>query len=93
MKTDNDNTPDEEGRGERDDPTFDFWSDEGARRFNEALDEGGAYARAHGQLTDDLETYIEEEEREYLDPELRDEEEETPSPGDLELIFENSYIG
>jgi hypothetical protein len=40
MKTNNDNTPDEEAREERDDPAFDFWSDEGARRFNEILDEG-----------------------------------------------------
>ena len=40
MKTHNDNKPDEEVREERDETTFDFWSDEGARHFNEALDDG-----------------------------------------------------
>jgi hypothetical protein len=92
MKTHDDNTTDEEGREERDDPAFDFWSDEGARRFNEALDEGSAYAQAHGHLPNELEGYLEEEEREYRDPELCDADEETLSPGDRELIFENSYI-
>ena len=60
MKTHNDNSPDEEGREERDNTAFDFWSDEGARRFNEALDEGSAYARAHGHVTNDPESYFEE---------------------------------
>lgn len=92
MTTHHDNTPDEEGIEERDDTAFDFWSDEGARRFNEALDEGSAYARTQGHLTDDPESYLEEEEREYRDPELRNADEETLSPGDMELIFENSYI-
>jgi hypothetical protein len=92
MKTHNDNTPDEEAREERDDPAFDFWSDEGTRRFNDALDEGSAYAQAHGYLIDDLESRLDEEEREYSDPELCDADEETLSPGDMELIFENSYI-
>jgi hypothetical protein len=92
MKTHNDNTPDEEEREERDDTAFDFWSDEGARRLNEALDEGSAYELANGHVTDDPESYFEEEEREYRDPELFEPEEETLPPGELELIFENSYI-
>ena len=92
MKTHNDNIPDEEVREEREDPAFDFWSDEGAGRFNEALDEGSAYEQAGGHLPYDPESYFEEEEREYIDPELCDPEEETLSPGDMELIFENSYI-
>jgi len=86
-----DNTPEEEG-GEEEEPTSDFRSDEGARRFNEALDEGSAYVRAGGHLPDDPESYLEEEEREYRDPELCDPEEETLPPGEMELIFENSYI-
>jgi hypothetical protein len=92
MKTHNDNMLDEEAMEERCDPAFDFWSDEGARRFNEALDEGSAYARAHGHVTDDPEGYFEAGEREYHDPELCDADGETLSPGDMELIFENSYI-
>lgn len=92
MGTNSDNTPDEDAREERCDPAFDFWSDEGARRFNEALDEGSAYVQAHGHVPYDLEGYFEEEEREYRDPELRDADEETLPPGDMELIFENSYI-
>jgi len=92
MKTHNDNTPDEEAREESSHRLIDFWSDEGARRYNEALDEGSAYAQAGGHLPNDPESYFEEEEREYRDPELCDPEEETLSPGDIELIFENSYI-
>jgi len=92
MKTNNDNTPDEEEREEKDDTAFDFWSDEGARRLNEALDEGSAYARANGHVTEDPESYCEDGEREYHDPELCDADEETLSPGDMELILENSYI-
>ena len=41
---------------------LDFWSDEGARRFNEALDEGSAYAATCGHLAEDFEeAYLEEE--------------------------------
>ena len=92
MKTHNDNKPDEEVREERDETTFDFWSDEGARHFNEALDDGSAYAQAHGHPPNDPEGCLEEEDREYRDPELCDADAETLSPGDMELIFENSYI-
>ena len=92
MKTNNHNTPDEEGREERHDPTLDFWSDEGAKRFNEALDEGSAYISAGVHLSEDFEAYCEEEQGEYLDPELYDPDEETLPPGEMELIFENSYV-
>jgi len=92
MKTDNDNTPDEEGREKRDDPAFDFWSDEGARRFNEILDEGSAYISAGVHLTEDHEGYIDDEPCEYRDLDLYDQDEETLPPGEMELIFENSYI-
>ena len=60
--------------------------------FNEALDEGEAYACAGGRFSGDPEDYPEDQDCEYRDPELCDPEEETLSPGDLELIMENSYI-
>jgi hypothetical protein len=90
--TNNDNTPDEEARDERGYPAFDFWSDEGARRFNEILDEGSVYTSANIHLSEDFEVYLEDEQCEYLDPELYDPDEETLPPGEMELIFENSYI-
>lgn len=88
----NDNMPDEEAREDRDGPAFDFWSDEGARRFNDALDEGSAYISAGAHIFEDFEVYLEDEPCEYLDPELYDPDEETLPPGVMELIFENSYI-
>ena len=91
MVTISDNAPEEEG-GEEEELAFDFWSDDGAKRFNEALDEGSAHVRASGHLPDAPESYLEEEEREYRDPELCDPDEETLPPGEMELIFENSYI-
>jgi len=92
MKTHNDNTPHEDGREERGDPAFDFWSDEGARRFNETMDKGSAYISAGAHISEDFEAYLEDEQREYLDPELYDPDEETLPPGEIELIFENCYI-
>ena len=91
MAKDDDNAPQEDAR-EEDEPTPDFWSDEGARRFNEALDEGSSYVGASGHHSDDFEIDLEEEEREYRDPELSDPDEETLPPGEMELIFENSFI-
>jgi hypothetical protein len=92
MKTHNDNSPDEEGREEGDDPAFDFWSDEGAKRFNEILDEGDAYTSAGVRLSEGFEAYSDGEQCEYVDPELYDPDEETLPPGEMDLIFENSYI-
>lgn len=91
MAETNDNSPAKEPR-EEEEPASDFWSGEGARRFNEALDEGGAYARAHGPVSRDPEDEFDEREYEYRDPELSDPDEETLPPGEMELIFENSYI-
>jgi hypothetical protein len=91
MTRTNENSPEKEPR-EEEQPASDFWSDEGGRRFNEALDEGGAYARVHGSVSHDPEDYLEDQECEYRDPELYDPDEETLSPGEMELIFENSYI-
>lgn len=90
METNNDNS-DEEMR-EEEEPGPDFWSDEGARRFNEALDEGSAYLSARGNAFEGSELESEDSEREYRDPELYDPNEETLPPGEMELIFENCYI-
>lgn len=92
MGIDNDNKQDEEAREERDDPDFNFWSDEGARRFNDALDEGSAYLSTGVRLSQDPEGDLDDEPREYRDPDLYDPDEETLPPGEMELIFENSYI-
>lgn len=85
-------TLDEDAREESDAPSFDFWSDEGAKRFNEMVDEGSAYTSADVRLSEDFEVYIGDEQCEYLDPELYDPGEETLPPGEMELIFENSYV-
>ncbi len=91
MARTNDNSHDKEPR-EEEEPACDFWSDDDARRFNEALDEGGAYARAHGPVSYDPEEEFCEQESQYHDPELYDSNDETLPPGEMELIFENSYI-
>ena len=92
MKSDDNHATDDEAT-EGGEQELDFWSDEGARRFNEALDEGSAYAATCGHLAEDFEeAYLEDEETEYVDPELYDPDEETLPPGEMELIFENSFI-
>lgn len=92
MRTNSDITPDEEVREEMGDPAYDFWSDEGVRRFNEILDEGRAFPSTDVHLSEDFEAFLEDEQCEYLDPEPYDPDEETLPPGEMELIFENSYI-
>ena len=93
METNKDNTPDEEVREEiSKQQVFDFWSDEGARLYNEILAEGSAYVSAHVRLSRDFESCVEDELCEYVDPEMYDPDEETLPPGEMELIFENSYI-
>ena len=92
MKTHNDNTPDDEEREERDDPAFDFWSDEGARIFNDILDEGSAYTPADADLSEDFEAYLGDEQCDYRDPDLDNSDGETLPAGEMELIFVNSYI-
>ena len=91
MGIESNHTPeDEEEGGEQE---LDFWSDQGARRINEMLDEGGAYAATGAHLAEEFgEAYLEEEQSEYLDPELYDPDEETLPPGEMEVIFENSFI-
>ena len=92
MGIDNDNTTDDEVIEEGGEQAIDFWSDEGARRFNEMLDEGSAYALANPRLSEDFEAHCDDEHREYLDPDLYDPDEETLPPGEMEIIFENSFI-
>ena len=92
MEANKDNTPNEEASEETSEQVFDFWSDEGARIFNDILDEGSAYLSTGGRLSQDFEAYVEEERREYIDPEMDDPDEETLPTGEMELIFENCYI-
>ena len=66
--------------------------DEGAQRFNEALDEGSVYLAAHPHVCADSEIDFDDQRSKYRDPELCDPEEETLPPGEMELIFENNYI-
>lgn len=56
------------------------------------LDEGSAYALIGGRYSGDPEGYIEDNECDCCDPELCDPDEETLPPGEMELIFENSFI-
>ena len=90
MGVDNNNTPEATEKG--DEQYLDSSSDEGARRFNEALEEGGAYALATGRYSEDFEPRLDEEECECLDPDLDDESEETLPPGEIELIIQNCFI-
>lgn len=92
MRTNNDNTPDENAGERTGETSFEFWSDQGAKRFNEALDEGQTYLSTGVRHSNDPEADIDDEPCEYRDPELYDPEEETLPPGEMELIFENSYI-
>jgi len=88
MGVDNNNT--QEATEEGDEQYLDPSSDEGTRRFNEALEEGGAYALATGRFSEDFEPRLSDEPRECLDREI-DNEGELP-PGEMELIFENCFI-
>ena len=93
MQFDDNHSTDDKAIEEGGEQEFDFWSDEGARRFNEAMDEGSAYAAERGHLSEDFEeAYFEDENTEYIDPELCDPDEETLPPGEIEIIFENAFI-
>lgn len=92
MEPKSDNTPDDDTGEETGDTSFDFWSDEGARIIDEMLDEGRAYLSTGVQLSGDPEADLDDEQCDYLDPELYDPDEETLPPGEMELIFENCFI-
>ena len=83
MQSNMNNIPEEEDEEE---PAFDFWSDEGPRRFNEMLDE------VRADIFGEPDFEVDDHEAEYRHPDLCDPEEETLPPGEMELIFENSYI-
>jgi hypothetical protein len=70
------------------DSSFDLWSDEGPRRYNEMLDEVSTYISVVGHSTRDYEMELDDEPSEYRDLELTDPDEETLPPGEMELIFE-----
>ena len=91
MESDNNNLADDIANEEDCEQAFDFWSDEGARRFNEAIEEGSAYLAANPHLAEDSEEDFDGE-NEYLDPDLDDRNEETLSSGEMEIILENCYI-
>ena len=91
MAIDNNNFEDDDSTNEGDEQEFDFWSDEGARLYNEILDEGSAYLSSGVPLERDPETDFDEP-YEHRDPEFDDPDEESLPPGEMELIFENSYI-
>jgi hypothetical protein len=91
MTMTNDNSLSKKPR-EEEEAASDFRSDENAQHFDESFNEGGAYARANGLAFEDPEDCLDDQECEYRDPELYDPDEETLPPGEMELIFENSYI-
>jgi hypothetical protein len=91
MDTNEDNAA-EESIEKGDEPTFDWWSDEGARIFNDALDEGSAYMLAHPGSCADFEEYLDDDPCEGPHPDLCDPDEEALSPGELKTILENCFI-
>ena len=92
MEIDNNNLADDIENEEDCEQAFDFWSDEGARRFNEALDEGSAYLEANPHSIANYKEDLDGEECRYLHPDHYDPDEETLSPDEIEIILENSYI-
>ena len=92
MDNDNNNFASQMETEEGDERAFDIWSDEGARRFNEMIEEGSAYLAANPHSIDGYKEDFDGEGCKYGHPDLYDPDEETLSPGDMEMIFENSYI-
>ncbi len=92
MANDDNNIENEDAPEQGGEQEFDFWSDAGAKRYNEILDEGSAYLSTGVRLSKDPEADLDDEPCEYLDPDLYDPDEETLPSGEMELIFENSFI-
>ena len=92
MANDDNNIEGEDAPEQGGEQEFDFWSDAGAKRYNEILDEGSAYLSTGVRLSKDPEADLDDKPCEYLDPDLYDPDEETLPPGEIELIFENSFI-
>ena len=89
MEIDNYNLADNLATEKDCEQAFDFWSDEGARRFNEMIEEGSAYLAANPHLAENFGEHFDGEECEYIDLDLYDSDEETPSPGEMEIALEN----
>ena len=70
METDNNNLADNIATEEECEQAFDFWSDDGARRFNEMIEEGSAYLAANPHLAKKFGEDFDGEEYEYFDPDL-----------------------
>lgn len=92
METNGNNLAEDIANEEDCEQAFDFWSDAGARLFNEMTDEGSAYRAANPHSFDGYRDDSDGEECECLHPLYYDPEEETLSPGEMKIIFENSYI-
>jgi hypothetical protein len=90
--TNSDETTGGSEQEERDDSSCDLGSDEGAKRYNEILGEGSAYISVVGYPSRDFEMDLDDEPSEYRDPELIDPDEDTLPPGEMEMIFENSFL-
>ena len=91
MENENNNFASQNEIEEGDERAFDIWSDEGARRFNEIIEEGAAYALANPDFVKDFGEEFDDRESECLDPDLYDPDEETLTPGEIEIIVENCY--
>lgn len=89
MKNDNNNLADDITTEEDHEIAFDFWSDEGARRFNEMIEEGSAYLAANPHLTEKFGEDPDGEECEYVDPDLYVLDEETLSRGAMDSRYIN----
>jgi len=70
MENDNNDLADDIAAEEDCEQAFDFWSDEGARRFNEVIEEGSAYLAANPHLAERFGEDFDGEECEYLDLDL-----------------------
>ena len=77
MGTNNNNLADDNASEEDCEQAVDFWSDDGARIFNEMIEEGGAYLAANPHLTEHFGEDSDGDECEYLDPDLCDPDEES----------------
>lgn len=89
------NSEDMRGEDEQQEKAYQAFAlsgDEGAKRYNEILDDGSDYILVAGYPSRDYKMDLDDESFEYRDPELADPGEETLPPGEIELIFENSYV-
>lgn len=77
METNRKDLADDIANEEECEQASEFWSDEGARRFNEMIKEGSAYLADNPHLAERLGEDFDGEECYYLDPDLHDPDEES----------------